>query len=369
MCCNAGDRKGARLMVEGQSRLRRLVGVRARVLSRWAAVALGVALTVSAVNGASAAPESIIGGNPTVTLNVSPNDGDNLSSPQAITVTGGGFGSGLRGDIFQCATVDGSDACVRLGDFTSSGGGTFSVPVNVTSTFQGLNASNVVVPVNCLQVACRVQAETNNFQFFSQHHISFAGASIPTSTTTTTRPATTTSSTTTTTLPPTTTTAPTTTTLPPTTPPANPLCSTLLQTRSQISATLDALGSSFPAFRPFAAQVLALLDQFIALFGCGGDSVATAAASPRAGLPTGNGLNIGDLLGATGFGQPAARSEQAVTGEYVVVPGDTLFALSQRLFGDGDLYPTLIEMNQDQIDDADLLIPGQVLRIPVVGTG
>jgi nucleoid-associated protein YgaU len=58
-----------------------------------------------------------------------------------------------------------------------------------------------------------------------------------------------------------------------------------------------------------------------------------------------------------------------VTGEYVVVPGDTLSALSQTLLGDGDLYPTLLEMNQDQIEDADLLIPGQVLRIPVDATG
>lgn len=184
--------------------------MRVRALSRWGTFAVGVALVVNAGNGASASPEHA--GNPQVTLDVTTQGGDNLTSGQSITLVGGGFGSSVSGDIFQCTGSGASEVCSKIGGFTSNPAGAFNATVNPTTTFQGLNASNVLVTINCLQVACRVQAESFNDQFISQHHISFQGAATtmaPTTmgtTTSTTAQSTTTSSTTSTTLQPTTTT-------------------------------------------------------------------------------------------------------------------------------------------------------------------
>jgi len=135
------------------------------------------------VGSAVGAPEFF---NPSVTLDVAPSDGDNLSSPATITVRGTGFGSNDSGTIIQC-TFDVAtqfDICSDpLAIFTSDASGTFSRPVAVTSTFTGFDAQNQQVGVDCLQVDCTVQAITDNGLFHSQHHISFAGASTSTSST------------------------------------------------------------------------------------------------------------------------------------------------------------------------------------------
>jgi hypothetical protein len=174
-------------------------GARRSLLPRQrAALAVAVALTLAAVGVAAAAPEFPPGGNPSVTLDVTPGDGDNLPSPATITVIGAGFGSNLSGDIVQC-TFDAAtqfDICSSpLARFTSDTSGNFSQPVQVTSTFTGTNAANQMVQVDCLQVACTVQAVSDNGQFVSQHHITFAGATTSTSTTLSTSTSTTSTST------------------------------------------------------------------------------------------------------------------------------------------------------------------------------
>jgi nucleoid-associated protein YgaU len=50
--------------------------------------------------------------------------------------------------------------------------------------------------------------------------------------------------------------------------------------------------------------------------------------------------------------------------EYTVVPGDTLSGIAQHFYGDGALFPRIFEANRDQINNPDLISPGQVLRIP-----
>lgn len=52
---------------------------------------------------------------------------------------------------------------------------------------------------------------------------------------------------------------------------------------------------------------------------------------------------------------PAART-------YTVVSGDTLFAIAQRFYGDGNKYPQIAAASN--ISNPDLIHPGQVLTIP-----
>ncbi len=53
----------------------------------------------------------------------------------------------------------------------------------------------------------------------------------------------------------------------------------------------------------------------------------------------------------------------------VVQPGNNLWRLAQKIYGDGFLYPMIFEANRDQIRDPDLIYPGQIFQIPPVPTG
>jgi tetratricopeptide (TPR) repeat protein len=56
----------------------------------------------------------------------------------------------------------------------------------------------------------------------------------------------------------------------------------------------------------------------------------------------------------------AAPPEQS----YTVEPGDTLSAIAERFYGDPNQWPRVFEANGDQLDNPDMIQPGQVLRIP-----
>lgn len=55
-----------------------------------------------------------------------------------------------------------------------------------------------------------------------------------------------------------------------------------------------------------------------------------------------------------------ARSE----GRVVVQPGNSLWRIARRLYGDGFQYTVIYEANRDQIRDPDLIYPGQVFDAP-----
>ncbi|HZU75648.1 MAG TPA: LysM peptidoglycan-binding domain-containing protein [Dehalococcoidia bacterium] len=48
---------------------------------------------------------------------------------------------------------------------------------------------------------------------------------------------------------------------------------------------------------------------------------------------------------------------------YQVRPGDSLWAISQRLYGDGSLWPLLYAANSDKIRNPNLIYTGEVLRV------
>jgi LysM repeat protein len=74
------------------------------------------------------------------------------------------------------------------------------------------------------------------------------------------------------------------------------------------------------------------------------------------------------LLGWQTLGAKSAKApKEAGPGKtaggtsYTVRPGDTLWAIAQRLLGDGSRYPELAKLNN--LKDASSLVPGQVLRV------
>jgi nucleoid-associated protein YgaU len=49
---------------------------------------------------------------------------------------------------------------------------------------------------------------------------------------------------------------------------------------------------------------------------------------------------------------------------YVIEKGDTLSAIAKKFYGDANSYPRIFDANREVIKDADLIFPGQTIRIP-----
>ncbi|NNU17099.1 LysM peptidoglycan-binding domain-containing protein [Parvularcula sp. ZS-1/3] len=51
-------------------------------------------------------------------------------------------------------------------------------------------------------------------------------------------------------------------------------------------------------------------------------------------------------------------------GNVIVQPGNNLWVIARRAYGEGEQYTVIYEANQDQIRDPDLIYPGQIFRVP-----
>ena len=51
---------------------------------------------------------------------------------------------------------------------------------------------------------------------------------------------------------------------------------------------------------------------------------------------------------------------------YTIEKGDTLWAIATKYYDDGSKYPHIVDANIEVIKNADLIYPGQVIRIPEV---
>ena len=51
---------------------------------------------------------------------------------------------------------------------------------------------------------------------------------------------------------------------------------------------------------------------------------------------------------------------------YTVRKGDTLSAIAQRQYGKASRWPVIFKANRDQLDNPDLIQPGQVLKLPAL---
>jgi len=61
---------------------------------------------------------------------------------------------------------------------------------------------------------------------------------------------------------------------------------------------------------------------------------------------------------------PEAALQAREAGRVVVQPGNSLWRIARRLYGEGFQYTVIYEANQDQIRDPDLIYPGQVFDTP-----
>jgi nucleoid-associated protein YgaU len=61
---------------------------------------------------------------------------------------------------------------------------------------------------------------------------------------------------------------------------------------------------------------------------------------------------------------PAGTLPDGGNTTYTVEQGDTLSAIAQRHYGKASRWHAIFEANRDQIDDPDLIRPGQVLMLP-----
>jgi nucleoid-associated protein YgaU len=57
-------------------------------------------------------------------------------------------------------------------------------------------------------------------------------------------------------------------------------------------------------------------------------------------------------------------AEQEPVEYYLIEPGDTLSKIAQHFYGNANQYPRIFEANREVIKDANLIFPGQKIRIP-----
>jgi nucleoid-associated protein YgaU len=88
---------------------------------------------------------------------------------------------------------------------------------------------------------------------------------------------------------------------------------------------------------------------------------ASAEAMEKAVLMAGNVEGIGEVR-ADGLTAPAPVEEVQY---YEIQSGDTLSAIAKKYYGNASDYPRIFEANREVIKDADLIYPGQKIRIPM----
>jgi nucleoid-associated protein YgaU len=72
-----------------------------------------------------------------------------------------------------------------------------------------------------------------------------------------------------------------------------------------------------------------------------------------------------DFSNVTGGSSSTAPPQKAAEPRtYKVVAGDTLSKIAKRHYGDANQWRRIFEANRDSIENPDLILVGQVLRIP-----
>jgi len=61
---------------------------------------------------------------------------------------------------------------------------------------------------------------------------------------------------------------------------------------------------------------------------------------------------------------PAPSVNPKSNGTHIVQPGDTLWAIAKKYYGNGNQYPRIVNANKDKIKNPNLIFPGQQLVIP-----
>ena len=71
-----------------------------------------------------------------------------------------------------------------------------------------------------------------------------------------------------------------------------------------------------------------------------------------------------DFSNAQSGVQSSAPVVESATNTYTVVKGDSLSKIAKHFYGNASRWRRIFDANRDQLDDPDLIKPGQVLTIP-----
>ena len=88
---------------------------------------------------------------------------------------------------------------------------------------------------------------------------------------------------------------------------------------------------------------------------------ASAAAMEKAVLLAGNVQGVSEV----NIDSLQAPPVQEKVEYYIIKKGDTLSAIAKQFYGKANDYPKIFEANREVIKDANLIFPGQKIRIPL----
>ena len=77
-------------------------------------------------------------------------------------------------------------------------------------------------------------------------------------------------------------------------------------------------------------------------------------------------LAVGNAQGVGRVDEEIGVTEEAEEAHFhTVASGDTLWAVAEKVYGDGSRYTEIFEANKPMLTNPDLIFPGQVLRCPM----
>lgn len=90
-------------------------------------------------------------------------------------------------------------------------------------------------------------------------------------------------------------------------------------------------------------------------------NATSAEAMQKAVLIAGNVQGVGEV-NAVGLQAPPEKEKVEY---YIIKSGDNLSKIAKHYYGDANKYPKIFEANREVIKDANLIFPGQKIRIPL----
>ena len=130
-------------------------------------------------------------------------------------------------------------------------------------------------------------------------------------------------------------------------------------------AIKNEIESSFSEL-PVQGLVVEVEDELVRLGGVATDVATKEKAILIAGNVEGiSKVDADQLVTLTQISEENVREEEVFEPVfYSIQKGDTLWGISSEFYGNGSKYPLIVEANLEVIKDADLIYPGQSIRIP-----
>ncbi len=139
----------------------------------------------------------------------------------------------------------------------------------------------------------------------------------------------------------------------------------VLGTEDDAAAIKSEIESSFKEL-PVQGLVVEVDGETVALGGVATDTATKEKAILIAGNIEGiSQVNADQMVTLDQISSENTREEEVFEPVfYTIVKGDTLWGISTDFYKDGSKYPLIVEANLEVIKDADLIYPGQAIRIP-----